>query len=633
MLAVIGDLHMQHTAEDGIRYRDEAGVVHRMVDERNVHVRALRRFVHMLHQRARRCHARRVHLVLAGDVFEVHRSPRWFRTGHRLVRPYVWPERQRDDNPAWDALRRTVEAILADVVAENDRFFRDLRTLVEHGTYRFSEDAAERTSGEEPEWRFAGADDRPIPVQVHYVPGNHDRLVDYWPSTRRAVRRCLGMGEGQEPFPHRLDAELDHDDDRYHARVRHGHEYDKTNFPLRIAAGGGFTAQAPEYRTPSFGDYVTIDIATRLALAFRVHNACLLRQAAGDRCRELYRKLVEFDDVRPLEALGAYLLASKDAGGRDEARWLLPAIRDVFASARSNLLVGYEAARLGLGWVFGGGLISAIGSLLSLAPGWSVYPLIRAIARMVGGRGSQATAPRLAAREDGLGDAVRFMVAGHNHSPTVVPIRGENGRECFFLGPGTWRTFVERGVRAFGHVRPFGMVFVYSERESACIGREGRRFETWTGHMVPMVTTRTAEAGRLCAQPKARRIRFTRLEVVKVPRDGLRLRRSADLELALGADGAECEPFAAHVRQGESYELPARTADLDPELDGEVWCHAVEKDILFDDVLPWALQHLPRDEDGNFRRQPGALIIEDVRTRMVLHYQVEDGEGDADAAG
>ena len=46
MLAVIGDLHMQHTAEDGIRYRDEAGVVHRMVDERNVHVRALRRFVH-----------------------------------------------------------------------------------------------------------------------------------------------------------------------------------------------------------------------------------------------------------------------------------------------------------------------------------------------------------------------------------------------------------------------------------------------------------------------------------------------------------------------------------------------------------------------------------------------------------
>lgn len=44
--------------------------------------------------------------------------------------------------------------------------------------------------------------------------------------------------------------------------------------------------------------------------------------------------------------------------------------------------------------------------------------------------------------------------------------------------------------------------------------------------------------------------------------------------------------------------------------------------MALDDVLPWALARLPREEDGNFVEGPGTLIMCDETTHMTLSYEV-----------
>ncbi len=536
MIAVISDLHLQHTATEVIRHRD-GDVVWETGVRRNVPPDAVGLVFEELRETAEDRGSREVHLVLAGDVFECHRTPLWFEGPDAALRPSDAPG--PDGSPLCAKTLRVLDA----VEAENATFFETLRAEAAKGAGRAK-------------------------IVLHYLPGNHDRLVGLWPSTRARVRRILGLGDDDGPFPRVLDWSAW--GGGAGVRVRHGHEYDAANIGLREGV--------PDYAAPAIGDFVTIDIAARFAMAFRVRHARALRRpdTEGKRLRGLYTALTEFDDVRPASHLAPYLTERAGAHRAEVLALLRPVLADVYATTTRDRFFSHAARARGMGPLFE----EPISTLLTLGIAGLPTPLL---ARVIG-RVARLDSPDpgdkpalAAAREEGLGDRIHTIVAGHTHRPTMECLPGTDNA-CWYVNSGTWRMRVARGVGGYGRLRAGTMVFCFDAAEAARTP-DLRRVETWTG----LLTGGRLGAYTEVVAPSAAPTRLVRVHAVDwLPVDGVR-RRPRPLEI--GVDGA-----SATLTPDGMAELPA-----DPDLDGEVWARVVPHSGERDEGLPWGVDHLPRE--------------------------------------
>ncbi|MHB8873918.1 MAG: hypothetical protein ACYC8T_09565, partial [Myxococcaceae bacterium] len=629
MLAIISDLHLQHTSSDILRYPVD-GEVHELRIERNITADAFRRFCSVIDESARRRHSTEVEVVFAGDIFELLRTPLWFTADDPTVRP---TRKDLGPDERGNALRDRVHQVLDAIEHECAGCWPTWAGFVREGGYTHYGVAQQLPAG--------------VKVKVRYVPGNHDRLAAAWPSVRARVRGllCILDEPPEAPFLHLIDRPRGEGGRGYGVRVRHGHEYDDWNFGRSVAGGAALKASEQDYLLPSLGDHLTIDVATRLATAFRAYYGRELRRAdsRGEAMRRLYVALTEFDDVRPFSLLMAYL--SGEFGQGDEATFetLRPVLRDVVAASEASAFFRAQAKRFHLPRVAVWGIaealksapLSLLGKAVEVAVGLSGHPE----ALQLGGSTPPGEAARL---EPGL-DAGEYetIIAGHTHNPDQVPLpsghkRSPGGRTredgLFFLDSGTWRTSIRSGAgNCFGRVRACTMVLAYDagERAYGGDGREGRRFETWTGHLASgSVGPKLERLGAL--SPSTQRLVFTRLEVLHVD-EGDGLFGGAELRLACGVDGEVRTLEADRVRDGAVVDLCGLApVPLWPQLDGELWFNGHEEDygtspIDPDDQLPWALRPLPRDS-GRFLPGEGQLAVGARRgDRLLLHYRVEDG--------
>jgi UDP-2,3-diacylglucosamine pyrophosphatase LpxH len=619
VIAVVSDLHFQHTSHDALRFVQD-GAVQALEVKRNVNPDAFHRFFAQIHALAEQRRTTQVELVFAGDIFELHRTPLWFfdPSGARPTDGDLGED--REDNP----LRALVHRILDHVVVDNAgcwpviaRFVRTGRSL-----YRGQE-------------RALGAG---VQVRAHYLPGNHDRLVNAWPSIRERVRSLLAIDaeDPGAPFPHRLDFPYDDQGQGYGVRIRHGHEYDAWNFPSDVRRGKALELEDAAYLRPCLGDYLTCDVATRMATCFRALYGRALRGngARALALRRLFVALTEFDDVRPFSLLLTYMAREFGDSDRETFEALRPVIRDAIDAAERHPFVTSEARRL------------QISSLKRLLAGWAMKTVpFEILDAAVGLSGSAATITldaevppaEIARLEPGLREGrIDTVIAGHTHLPDQVPLPGpresraertrEEGR--FFLDSGTWRTTIRTGADGcFGRVRAFTMVFAYDHAEraadpDAAADGEGRRFESWTGHMASgSIGPALRALGPL--GPARQVLRLTSVEVVRAERelDG------AELSLHVGVDGEERTFRRDGVRPGVRIDLRhLAPIPLHPELDGELWLHGRELDVGAaaldpDDPLPWGLSPLPRQGD-RFQEGPGTLRVSDQASDLVLCYEI-----------
>ncbi len=596
MIVVLSDLHLQHTKRDGIRRRGADGRVRSTDILRNVGASAMQTLAGEIESSVEATGAREIHLVFAGDVFEIHRTPWWF-LGGRTLRP--------THANATVELRAATLEILELVASECAGFFESVAALVAEG--------------------IAG-----VPVTTHFLPGNHDRLVDLYPEARVRVRELLHVRarDPQAPFPRVLDWPRA---SGYGVRVRHGHEYDVQNFALPFDPAKGEALEAV-YRTPVLGDWASVDICTRLAVSFRAHYARELRLEGpeGDSFRRIYAALAEFDDVRPQSALVRYL-ADAVRGTEERAFELLrPMLRDIYETARADAFLVGEMKRLGHGELFS----SVVGPLVEEALAEFPASLVAKIMEAFDGLEGQGEAPAdFAAKERGLTDgAIELVVAGHTHQPDQVAIPGSAGAvvdAAYFVDSGTWRTRVDSGSRrTFGRLRSYTTVFCYHDEETQ--RGERRRFETWTGHL------RSSEFGprvdvpeEIAVQHPLQWVDFQSCTVERI--DEGDTRDGAELELTFGVDGVGVSRTFPRVHDGDVLALDGARLEIDPHLDGELWCFGVEKDVgIFvdrDDPIPWAVDFLPRAEDGRFAARPGVLRARDARGfAYTINYTVRERE-------
>ncbi|MDX1616435.1 MAG: hypothetical protein R3300_19145 [Candidatus Promineifilaceae bacterium] len=461
MLVVISDLHFEEEQSDAI----PAAQGHAEVNfSRNLPPRLFRNWVAHLAAEAVRTQATRLDLVLAGDLFDIHRTSLWFSDNPDAIRPYQTGE-QIDVKLEALVLRILAAIAREEPVAEALGIFRQLAS----GFYS----AAERRAF-------------PVPVQLHYVPGNHDRLLNATAEIRRATRELLGLTGGGEPFDHVLTFEAQQ------ALVRHGHEYDRYNFSREFEGDETIPIRLPReiYAQAPFGDFATIDVASRLPYEFRNYHT-VERIRSDIVLRTVYLRLLEFDDLRPQSALLNFLLNIPDAIVDAVTVWrtIEPVIRRILESVHDNTFLEMWLERMDKKWRLDA--IDVVQTALALRS-WRLAGIPLGLAQFVANTAlsnwrEQEKPETYASREEAIRNGhYRFLIAGHTHRPATELLAHDSGGERYYINTGTWRNRVPSTVEfsAFGRLKAMTYVTLYGPEEDP--GRDGaggkvRSFDFWSG--------------------------------------------------------------------------------------------------------------------------------------------------------
>ncbi len=376
-----------------------------------------------------------VDLVLAGDIFELTRSALWLEDS---LRPYG----HLDDIAAGSAQEAMILTIL-NTIAEDERVAETLRII------RGLENTFQR------------------PTRVHFIPGNHDRLTNASPLVRSTVRRMLGQAESPDPFDNQY---LHPFDGQPGVLVRHGHEYDPNNFGVNLHSEALLPMLLPAeyYKRPVLGDITTLELAARLPKVFKDYYTVsgIQRQTP---LLLLYQRLMEFDNVRPANALMNFLFSTPGLNRDETWGYLEPIfkwIRDEIA--RDGVL---KQQFLNLGALVGLPLLN-LRILLDKRiwkqriPFWVFEKLIDSLS----GKYKLGTLMAMIQKEECLSSSkssVTCIVSGHTHSPAVELLHAAEGRQCYYLNSGTFRNAITAAPDAlsFGRLRSRARVLIYGPGE------------------------------------------------------------------------------------------------------------------------------------------------------------------------
>jgi UDP-2,3-diacylglucosamine pyrophosphatase LpxH len=326
----------------------------------------------------------------------------------------------------------------------------------------------------------------PVPVYIHLIPGNHDRLVNSTLAIRREVRKSLGMGNGGDHFPHVLAFPNEG------AIIRHGHEYDKYNFSTDISRYPSIPLHLPDdsYDESPFGDFATIDIASQIPYLFRQHHGD--DQILADPIlRQVYVRLLEFDDLRPQQAILNYLLNIPSKNIDQIAVWkaIEPIINTVLENIHENPFLSYWLDRMDKKWRLDA--IDIVQTALSLKS-WRISGIPLGFAKftsntLLGTDIIVGDVVSMAAKEEVIQRGeYQYIVAGHTHRPATELIASDELGERYYIDTGTWRNRVPAtsDFKAFGRLKSMTYVIIYGPDEDPGNGSDQAKITSvdfWSG--------------------------------------------------------------------------------------------------------------------------------------------------------
>jgi UDP-2,3-diacylglucosamine pyrophosphatase LpxH len=348
-----------------------------------------------------------VRLCLLGDIFDLVRAPSWLDVPER---PYHEPS---------PALAARVEAIVDDTLAAEAPLFAALRERVEGGA-----------------------------LEIHYVLGNHDRLLAHAPAARGAVRAAFGMKGGDAPFPTTMvfpEAGV---------LAYHGHTVDQLCYEPSGAA--------------PLGDIVATELIIRFPAEIRQ------RLAVDD------PRLDAIDDVRPILAVPSWVHGLAEQRPRD----LKPVVVGVWRELVEEFLANPHVRTwmkehhepLKLDFAQRVRLLLAISARAKPRDEPRLTALYYLLMRIVDARFAATAVRRLEEHEH---RGLQYVVNGHTHFAGMRPLGLVNGKPACYFNTGTWRTLHQLGNVARGRPAFFAYdaasYLVFYEADDPL----GRKFEWW----------------------------------------------------------------------------------------------------------------------------------------------------------
>ena len=427
MLAVISDIHFQDTLNDAI-LNDENKMIN---SDRNVSIDAFKETFDKIISLAKDNKANELLILLAGDIFDMHRSQKWCETE---VRPYG-----KYTVAQWGPI---AENILEDIINCNINTFTTITKILRNPPKNL------RT------------------IELIYFPGNHDRIINLHPPLRKRVRELLGQpSTANPPFEHYYSS------DDYGVLIFHGHEYDSFNFAGKVPAEGIRKIDTASYGLPTLGDFVTIDITTAFAYEYRKRYG---KELKSDKTHQaIYCKLLEYDDVRPQSKVMDFLQADFPCG-TESWKLIWPVVHTTFKKALGNKFLYSNV-----------GVWGNVLAFLRIIP---MQVIAKIIIKLLCSIHTNNKLPcEYALDEQYLSESSgRYVVAGHTHSPTVEFLRKRNDKkEVFFFDTGTWRQQIRRCVdnKTFSRAKALTYVIFYKKDEDPSRKNELKdySFDYWSG--------------------------------------------------------------------------------------------------------------------------------------------------------
>lgn len=384
--------------------------------------------------------ATEIKLLLLGDIIDLLRTTYWFGTNVQ-AEDKPWGENGRQDPQHFDPgkgseTERHCHKILDGIVSRNKPTFDLFANL---GS------------------QFGG-----LTVKVVFIPGNHDRLVNCYPSLRDRVANLLKLTidettvSGLPGSGWRYKTVFE--DETYSVFARHGHEFDTFNF------GGRNKDDVDGHLNVSIGDVVTTEIAAQLAhLLIPKLDHIIDDEEEKAETREL---IYQIDNVRPWTSIAGYL---KSQFGMKPKVW--GAIVETFADITANLL----RIKFFREW-FLVNQPSLIANLWHWLDGHVESPVSESVS------GDSYAQAALADYEE---KNSRFVLYGHTHSPEQVPLDSLHNAPEVYINTGTWRT---RVMRTIGHSIKYAnlktmtyALFYNADEDKSHKQPNTVSFDVWTG--------------------------------------------------------------------------------------------------------------------------------------------------------
>ncbi len=390
---------------------------------------------------------RNIEIVLLGDIFDVIRSTLWLRGENsdpkKPIRP--WSTATESDGSGWNLQKYTEEIV--DKITSQRKNTEALGYLKD-----FQKQCA----------------DAGIRVDLSYLIGNHDWLINRFASTRQKTADFLGMPDPKFYAKNRFPYDRVFDD--YQVMARHGDYYDDFNYEGDRDAS-------------SLGDAIVIDLLNRFPEA--VANDPVLGKDLG-----LVEQLREIDNVRPLLDIPAWIqgVCNYRHGVEAQVHCIWNDLVDKFFKIK--FVKDHDR--------FGPDMVDLLQMALHLSSSFS-YGRLQEILGNWTVRHLYLKADdyrKYANNEAPLkNNSVGYVVYGHTHSPEqrpldIVPIPpsnpGEQTRimEKLYFNTGTWRkvfeqtSFDRENCEFIGwHVLTF--VVFYLEQEKG----KDRNYEVWSASL------------------------------------------------------------------------------------------------------------------------------------------------------
>lgn len=431
MIIVLSDLHFSEAQSSQIGDRRF---------NQNLPVENFQGYFSEINQFAIANEVKKIDLVLAGDILEISRSLIWLKGDHR---PYM----DNDDvEPGSDA-ENTILSILNAIeneakVAETLAMFRNLHDYFE------------------------------MDVQLHLLLGNHDRLANATPKIRQVVRRMFGINSNGND--ERIDNYLILKDllNQPFCLIRHGHEYDRTNFSLDVSAMETIPTHIPAkvYDTACLGDVTTIEFGAALPWLF-VRKYGESEISGDETLMALYQRLIEFDDVRPTTAWLAYLFSTPGVSKRKTWQLIKPLFTEILQTLSVHkefykTLIQSEAVSPAARFMLMALLRSGI--FKKGVPYW----LIKMIMKRVSGSIKLKSQVKWAKREALIQDkesGCKCIISGHSHFAEVSLISAKEKDERYYINTGTWRNVIPatKNYKNFGRLKALTKVMIFYPLEKS----------------------------------------------------------------------------------------------------------------------------------------------------------------------
>lgn len=285
-----------------------------------------------------------------------------------------------------------------------------------------------------------------VPVEIIYVPGNHDRLCNQYPSIRDELQRLLGLSTHSDVITGNPSGEwwykFDYLDEVYGIYARHGHQFDPWNYQNFNDHTRKGQLQIP------IGDVFTTEFAVKIPW-----QICQMRDQYDCITDDLISSLKDMDNVRPMSQVMEwtyYRLKRVDSG---EVRRVLDT---AFDKVIHDLLDSEFVQQWRNPHTHMDELLRAMTSpylrwlpklVVDKLQAEDILPLFLS---MSGGKTDPGQDPFVrAAYNEQIwrnNPRVQFVLYGHTHVPLEQPLDRHGNREVIYVNTGTWRERIFRTV-------------------------------------------------------------------------------------------------------------------------------------------------------------------------------------------